>query len=107
MQKDEICVSCSGEGRLRANPVDPSLLFCDFACCFSFRSIAFSALVLLQSSLRDQQSAIKQLADDIGEVHMSFSLKQIVDGVWNRLWGSDLVGGSKGGTDIATPVPGY
>ena len=66
MQKDEIGVSCFGEGGLCANPVGPCLLFGYFACRFGFRSMAFPALVLFQSSRRDQQSASKPLADGAG-----------------------------------------
>ena len=81
-----------GEGGLRPNPVDPSLLFCDFARRFGFRSIAFSAFVLLKPCLRNEQSAIEQLADGIGKVHMGFSLKQVINGVRNWQWCGDLVG---------------
>ncbi len=84
MQKDEIGVSCFGEGGLRANPVDPSLLLGDFACRFGFGSIALSTFVLLKPCLRNQQPPVEELANGIGEVNMGCALKQVVNGVWSR-----------------------
>src|SRR5713226_1489272 len=107
MQKDQIGVSCFGQGGLRANPVDPCLLLGDFACRFGFGSIALATFVLLKPCLRNQQPSVEELANGIGEVDMGFTLKQVVNGVGSRQRGSDLVGGSKGGTDIAASVPGH
>jgi hypothetical protein len=107
MQKDQIGVPRFGQGGLRANPVDPCLLLGDFACRFGFGSIANAPFVLLKPCLRNQEPPIKQLADGVGEVDMGLALKQVVNGVWSRQRGSDLVGGSKGGTDIAASVPSH
>src|SRR2546421_12929368 len=38
---------------------------------------------------------------------MGLALKQVVNGVRSRQRSGDLVGRSKGGTDIATSVPGH
>src|SRR6266852_1414620 len=97
MQKDQIGVPRFGQGGLRANPVDPSLLLGDFACRFGFGSIALATFVLLKTCLRNQQPSVEELANGIGEVDMGFPLKQGVNGV----------GGSKGGTDLAASVPGH
>src|SRR5713226_1671092 len=100
MQKDQIGVSCFGQVGLRANPVDPSLLLGDFACRFGFGSIPLATFVLLKTCLRNQQPSV-------GELDMGFPLKQVVNGVGSWQRGSDLVGGCKGGTDIAASVPGH
>src|SRR5713226_3123915 len=107
MQKDQIGVSCFGQGGLRANPVDPCLLLGDFACRFGFGSIALATFVLLKTCLRNQQPSVEELANGIGEVDMGFPLKQVVNGVGSRQGSGDLVGGSKRGTDIAASVPGH
>src|SRR5256885_12878969 len=103
MQKDEIGVSCFGEGGLRANPVDPSLLLGDFACRFGFGSIPLSTFVLLKPCLRNQQPPVEELANGIGEVNMGFPLKQVVNGVWSRQRGSDLVRSEEHTSELQSP----
>ena len=105
--KDQIGVSCFGQCGLCRYPIHPSLLLGDFACRFGFGSIPLAAFVLLKPCLRNQEPPIKQLADGVGEVDMGLALKQVVNGVWSRQRGSDLVGGSKRGTNIAASVPGH
>src|SRR6266568_4092013 len=100
-------MTCSGQGGFCPDPIHSSLQFCHFPCCFRFRSITFSAFVLLKPCLRNQEPPIEELANGIGEVDMGLALKQVVNGVWSRQRGSDLVGGSKGGTDIAASVPSH
>src|SRR5205823_3111492 len=75
--------------------------------CFRFRSIAFAAFVLLKTCLRNQEPPVEELANGIGEGDMGLALKQVVNGVRSRQRGSDLVGRSKGGTDIAASVPSH
>ena len=84
MQKDQIRVASPRQGSFCPNPIDPSLLLCDFSRCLCFGPIALFAFVFLQTSLRDQQAAIEKLARDIGKVGMCFVLKEITDGVGSR-----------------------
>ncbi len=100
-------MTCSGQGGFCPDPIHSSLQFCHFPCCFRFRSITFSAFVLLKPCLRNQEPPIEELANGIGEVDMGLAFKQVVNGVRSRQRGSDLVGRSKGGTDISASVPGH
>ena len=100
-------MTCSGQGGFCPDPIHSCLLFCHFPCCFGFRSIPFSAFVLLKTCLRNQEPPVEELANGIGEVDMGLAFKQVVNGVRSRQRGSDLVGRSKGGTDISASVPGH
>src|SRR6266851_6646956 len=100
-------MTCSGQGGFCPDPIHACLLFCHFPCCFGFRSITFSAFVLLKTCLRNQEPPVEELANGIGEVDMGLAFKQVVNGVRSRQRGSDLVGRSKRGTDIAASVPGH
>src|SRR6266700_1064124 len=97
----------SGQGGFCPDPIHSSLLFCHFPGSFRFRSIAFSAFVLLKTCLRNQEPSVEQLTDSIGEVDMGFAFKQVVNGVRSRQGGRNLVGRRKCGTDIAASVPGH
>src|SRR6266700_3697497 len=97
----------SGQGGFCPDPIHSSLLFCHFPGSFRFRSIAFSAFVLLKTCLRNQEPSVEQLTDSIGEVDMGFAFKQVVNGVRSRKGGRNLVGRRKCGTDIAASVPGH
>src|SRR5258707_4723299 len=100
-------MTCSGQGCLRPDPIPCCLLFCHLPCCFGFRSITFPAFVLLKTCLRNQEPPVEELANGIGEVDMGLAFKQVVNGVRSRQRGSDLVGRSKGGTDISASVPSH
>src|SRR6266704_3240157 len=52
--------------------------------CTQATSIALTTFVLLETCFRNQQPAIKQLADGIREIDMGFARKQVVNGVGSR-----------------------
>ncbi len=107
MQKDQIRVASPRQGGFCPNPIDSSLLLCDFSRRLCLGPIALAAFVFLQTSLRDQQAAIEQLARDIGKVSMCFVLKELTDGVGSRQGRGYLVRRRKCGTEITASIPGH
>src|SRR5947207_20459 len=107
MQKDQISMSRFGEGRLRRNPVNPSLLFCYFACRLCFGLIASLPFVFEKTCFCNQKPPIEELADGIRKVDMGLAFKQVVNGIRNRPRSGHLVCRSKRRTDVTASVPSH
>ena len=86
MQKDQIGMPRFGQGGLRCNPVDPSLLLGDFSRRFCLGSIPLPEFVLLKTCLCNEQTPIEKLTDGIGKVDMCLALEEVIDGErdWQR-----------------------
>ena len=96
---------------VQAQPFDKTQEFWNLTCLGFLCPREQSGLVALREDLA--KAVPLQSTDDyreadrwLGQIDTGFALKQVVNGVRSRQGGRDLVGRSKGGTDIATSVPG-